>query len=565
MRNKRISDLNSDFVAISNRDRILSLMPKLRVAKLLVPMLIAISIQLLHVKSIDAAPIEIAVEEAPRKEVVPVVKREMRAVWVATIFNIDWPSKRGLSSESMKLEMMQLLDKFQRLNFNTVILQVRADAETLYPSPYEPWSRFLTGSTGVGPDSNFDPLRFAVEECHRRGMELHAWINPYRVSRTSPAVLLDSHPFNAKKDWLFDYGDNTYLEPGNPEVRKWVVDVVSDVVRRYDIDGIHMDDYFYPYPKAGLKIDDDAMLRKYSRGFNLSQKSAWRRDNVDIIISDLSRSIKSIKPWVKFGISPFGVWRNNRDDVRGSAVGATITNYDDLYADVLKWTDLGWIDYVSPQIYWNIGYNIADFNILTRWWAKNVPSRDVYIGHALYKVDGSSSSLSWSNGNEIPNQIRLLRSVDGIKGSVYYSANHIDRDLLGLKSVLQNDLYRYPSLTPKMPWIDNTPPAAPSNVMGITEKSGKTLTWNGVDGAPLDRAVKYCVYRFTSKPRLKEALKRTEHNFNDLFYIGTSTQFTMTKEYMKSRGESLRKKCYYLVTAVDRLSNESWYAGYVKF
>ena len=262
-------------------------------------------------------------------------KYEFRAVWVATVSNIDWPSKPGLSTGEQQNEIIAILDSHQKLGMNAIILQVRPAADTFYQSGLEPWSRYLTGNPGQPPKPFYDPLAFWIKECHNRGMELHAWLNPYRVAQKSIELLAGNHIAFQHSEWILKYGDKLYFDPGLPETRDFVIKVVKDIVARYDVDAIHFDDYFYPYP---LKEDfpDTTSFAKYNRGFKIENKADWRRDNVDITIKTLNDTIKATKPWVKFGISPFGVWRNIADDPKGSNTKAGTTNYDHLYAEVIK-------------------------------------------------------------------------------------------------------------------------------------------------------------------------------------------------------------------------------------
>jgi uncharacterized lipoprotein YddW (UPF0748 family) len=279
-------------------------------------------------------------------------KYEFRGVWVATVGNIDFPSSKFLSSDAQKEEFIHLLDMHKRNGMNAVVVQIRPAADAFYPSQYEPWSEFLTGKQGTPPNPYFDPLKFMITETHKRGMEFHAWMNPYRAvfniykSSVSPNHITNLHP-----EWFITYGHTKYFDPGNKEAQKFVVNVVRDVVKRYDIDAIHFDDYFYPYHIPGKEFMDTASFRKYGNGMSLDD---WRRGNVDSIIRHLSIAIKEENKYCKFGISPFGVWRNNDDDPEGSDTRSSVTNYDDLYADILLWLKNKWIDYVTPQLYWEI-------------------------------------------------------------------------------------------------------------------------------------------------------------------------------------------------------------------
>jgi uncharacterized lipoprotein YddW (UPF0748 family) len=291
---------------------------------------------------------------------------EMRGVWIASVANIDWPSQAGLSTERQQFELDSMLDVLQGMGMNTVFLQVRPNGDALYPNKYAPWSKWLTGKQGTPPAPYYDPLAYAITGAHKRKMELHAWLNPYRATFDGDtASLAPSHMFKAlpseyRNQWLFKYGNRYYFNPANPNVVDHLVEIVGDIVTRYNVDGIHFDDYFYPYKEAGETLNDYNEFASYSRGFTNIED--WRRDNVNRLIQGVNTKVKKIKPWVKFGVSPFGVWRNkDKDPVRGSDTRAGITCYDDLFADVLLWLEKDWIDYVAPQLYWSIGFAPADY------------------------------------------------------------------------------------------------------------------------------------------------------------------------------------------------------------
>jgi uncharacterized lipoprotein YddW (UPF0748 family) len=342
-------------------------------------------------------------------------QKEFRAVWVASVANIDWPSKKGLSAEQQKREYLNILDNLKRWNMNAVVVQVKPTGDAFYPSKYSPWSEYLTGKQGVNP--GYDPLKFMVDEAHKRGMEFHAWFNPYRLSMNSDKSRLSRDNIVFKKpEWVAEYGGKIYLNPGVPGVDDYVVDSIMEVVKNYDIDAVHMDDYFYPYKVKNQEYPDESTYRQY--GGNFYSKNDWRRDNVNKLVEKLSAEIKKTKPNVKFGISPFGVWRNkSTDPVRGSDTRAGVQNYDDLYADILLWVDKGWIDYVAPQIYWNQGFNLAEYNTLVKWWSDAVAgsNTDLYIGQAAYKVK------EWKNSNELINQVYFNRDFSNVKGSIFFS------------------------------------------------------------------------------------------------------------------------------------------------
>lgn len=381
---------------------------------------------------------------------------EFRGVWVATVDNIDWPSKKTLTIAEQKAEFIRLLDMHQRNGMNAVVVQVRPAGDALYPSQYEPWSEFLTGKQGLPPSPLYDPLEFMISETHKRGMEFHAWLNPYRAvfnilrSSVSPAHLTKTHP-----EWFLIYGDKKYFNPGLPQVREHLAHVVKDLVSRYELDGIHMDDYFYPYRIAGKEFPDQKDFEKYGKGLN---KEVWRRSNCDSVILLIHNIVRSTNPHIKFGISPFGVWRNKSQDAMGSDTRAGQTNYDDLYADILLWLQKGWIDYVVPQLYWERGHKLADYDILLDWWNEHSYGKHLYIGQGIYR---GGSNPAWRDPNEIPKQIAALRSYPTTQGSVYFSSKTFEKNPLGWNDSLRNHYYHYPALVPPMPWIENSAPAQP--------------------------------------------------------------------------------------------------------
>jgi uncharacterized lipoprotein YddW (UPF0748 family) len=384
---------------------------------------------------------------------------EFRGVWIATVDNIDWPQKGDYNVESQKADFIRLLDMHLRNGMNAVVVQVRPATDAFYASPYEPWSQWLTGTQGKAPFPFYDPLQFMIEEAHKRGMEFHAWLNPYRANFSiARASIAPDHITNQHPEWFVDYGGKTYFDPGNKEGQAWVEKVVKDIVQRYDVDAIHMDDYFYPYKVAGKDFPDAASYAKDTKGLS---RDDWRRSNVDSIISQLSVMIKEVKPWVKFGISPFGVWRNSDKDPMGSPTKAGVTNYDDLYADILLWLQKGWIDYVAPQLYWEMDHKLVAFPTLVDWWSKHTYGRHLYIGQGVYRaLETSPSSRAWKNKNELPNQIDLLRSYPEVKGSVYFSSKTFDSNPNGWSDSLRNNYYSKPALVPPMEWL----PANPNKV-----------------------------------------------------------------------------------------------------
>lgn len=469
-------------------------------------------------------------------------KREFRGVWVATVNNIDWPSKPGLSTDQQKKEAIAILDMHAKNGMNAIIMQIRPASDALYPSELEPWSRYLTGTPGKAPNPFYDPLQFWIQECHQRNMEFHAWLNPFRVALNASEPLAANHIAFKHPEWVVNYGGKLYFDPGLPQTREFMVKVVTDIVARYDVDAIHFDDYFYPYP---LKEDfpDQSSFALYNRGFLAEQKADWRRDNVNQLIRTLSEKIKRTKPWVKFGISPFGVWRNKADDLEGSNTTAGTTNYDHLYADILKWQKNGWIDYCLPQLYWQIGHPSVDFLMLSKWWAAHAYNRAMYIGHAVYKLEANSTIAEWKDPNQLIKQIQITRQIPQIGGSAFYSSIHFKRNLFGFTETLQNKTYKHPALVPTMPWIDNKVPDQPCRF----RKRGHKLKWK--QDKPLnemDKTVGYVVYL---NPLGKAFDAKIAENI-----------FTITPHksiVFKPNTRKLRIKYEIRISALDRLHNES--------
>ncbi|MDB4582235.1 family 10 glycosylhydrolase [Draconibacterium sp.] len=468
-------------------------------------------------------------------------KYEFRAVWVATVVNIDWPSEPGLTTKEQQKEIIKILDMHQKLGINAVIFQVRPSADAFYQSELEPWSMYLTGTPGLAPEPYYDPLEFWIQECHKRNMELHAWLNPYRVAQDAEQPLAGNHIAFKHPDWILKYGEKLYFDPGIPEARDFVIQVVKDIVTRYDVDAIHFDDYFYPYPLEE-EFPDTTSFTLNNRGFAIESKSDWRRDNVNTTIKRLNEEIKSIKPWVKFGISPFGVWRNSTDDPIGSNTQAGATNYDHLYADVIKWQEEGWIDYLLPQLYWQIGHPLVDFDLLANWWKEHSYGRAMYVGQAPYRINPESTTIEWTEPNQIPKQIKILRNIPEIAGSAYFSSKHFNRNLLGFQDSLKLNIYRKPAIVPPMQWIDDIPPKSVSKI----KKKGKNVRWKTIDTEDeMDKPKRFVVY-------LNESGKEfDQNNSENMYQISSDTKIKF------SRINKKKKKYEVRISVLDRLHNES--------
>lgn len=474
-------------------------------------------------------------------------KREMRAVWIATVANIDWPSQRNLTAKQQKAEMIHMLDSFAATNINAVIFQIRPTADALYTSTLEPWSHWLTGRQGVRPDTFYDPLQFLIEEAHKRFIDVHVWLNPYRVTNSDNTnILSNDHLFFKNRNLFVKYGDKYYFDPGLDETRQFLNRVVEDVVERYDIDAIHFDDYFYPYRVKNEEFPDDKSFRMYPRGFSPGQKDDWRRNNVNMVIAELQQTIKSIKPWVEFGISPFGVWRNSNVDPRGSATQAGVQNYDDLYADILKWLQEGNIDYVVPQLYWEIGKKVADYAVLAKWWSENSFGKNLYIGLYTSQLGNKQAADAWRKGNELARQMAHNNRYSQIDGVVQFSAKGLLKNLQGINDTLQKNYYRYPALTPINRNIKGEESAQPQNIRVVKDGSDAYLLWDRVEEEGGCGVRYYVVYAFKGKKagdinNPANIVARTTDNCLDLRELDKKFHGTYS----------------FVVTAVNRYKHES--------
>lgn len=473
-----------------------------------------------------------------------VPKRELRGVWVSTVVNIDWPSKPGLSSDLQKQELLRLLDAHQRAGLNAIFLQVRPSADAIYAKGKELWSRFLTGKQGYAPNPQYDPLEFAIQEAHNRGMELHAWFNPYRAtfdlneSNVSPGHITKQHP-----EWFFTYAGKKLFNPGIPAVQHYIVEVIMDVVRNYDIDGVHFDDYFYPYPAGGQSIPDANTFARYGAGF--SRIDDWRRNNVNQLIKTLADSIHQEKKYIKFGVSPFGIWQNKKQHPDGSETTG-LSGYSQLYADARAWLEGGWVDYINPQIYFPFNNRAAAYETLIDWWSNHAYGKHIYVGHAAYRA--ADNTNGWKDRSQLPRQIRHLRNNPHIQGSVYFSSKSLVNNLGNFRDSLQYNFYRYKALQPTMPWLDSIPPLAPSNLMAQSLSSGISLKWEApeiaLDG---EAAYGYVIYRFNEGETID--LNSARHMLEIIF--------DLHRNFYTDQSVRQGLKYTYVVTAIDRMKNES--------
>ena len=487
-------------------------------------------------------------------------KREVRGAWIATFSNIDWPRSRTTPVVLKRQELLAILDHHQATGINTIYFQIRSQCDAMYASTIEPWSADLTGTqgappleTGLGdPPSTkvWDPLTFIIEECHKRGMELHAWMNPYRAVNNYNGIsaFAANHVAKVHPEWLLSQGTLRILNPGIPAAQAYIKRVIADVVTRYDVDGIHFDDYFYPYPPAaGVPVfNDDATYNADPRGF--TDRGDWRRDNVNRFVHSVSDTIKAIKPWVKFGVSPSGIYRNSTNPAIGSATTG-LQHYVTLFADTRKWLQEGWIDYLAPQVYWYIGQPGANYAIVVPWWNNNAYGRHIYVGMAGYKVNDPAQGTNWANPSMIPNEVRLNRSYPNIYGeAIYNTSSLISTSRLGFRDSLRLNFYKYPALIPRMPWRDDFAPEPATALTGIQYGADSVeLNWTAPTDVAneFDKVKRFVIYRsgtpaidLTNPANIIAMLPTEKTSYKDK-HLPTAATY------------------YYTVTSLDRFHNES--------
>jgi uncharacterized lipoprotein YddW (UPF0748 family) len=485
---------------------------------------------------------------------------EMRAVWIATVKNIDFPLNKFSSVETQKKEYIDMLDYFSDIGINAVIFQIRPAADAFYDSEFEPWSEWLTGKQGQAPEPYYDPLKFYIEEAHKREIEFHAWINPFRAVATIEfADIADDHITKRKPEWFFKYDIHKYFNPGIPEVREYILEVIRDIVKRYDIDGVHFDDYFYPYPVRNsrrqiIRIKDTDTYFKYNTD-SLSIED-WRRSNMDTFIESVHLMIKEEKPDLPFGVAPSGVWRNKSSDPDGSDTRG-LAHYDYLYADVLKWLREGWIDYVAPQLYWPIGNKLADYETLVKWWGEHTYGRHLYIGHGLYQAGRDAQSPGWREQDQLIRQMNINRANPNVKGSIFYKARSLMNNPFGFCDSLKTGYYSMKVETPDMPWLGQVDTFlvadAHTDSLLVEEPDGNNegfeadlfitklgkqfmLSWDSIPGDN----IRYCIYRSLSDETPK---------------ISQEYLFVQTKDHYlildKKKPGHKRRKYSVMVTAVN--------------
>lgn len=465
-------------------------------------------------------------------------KREFRGAWIQCVNG----QYLGKTMSEIRQMLSSQLDVLQGAGINAIMFQVRAEGDALYKSSIEPWSRYLTGRQGMAPQDGWDPLAWMVEECHKRCMECHAWINPYRAKTKGTTALASNHAAVRHPDRVFQYGDLLIFNPALATNRLYTCMIVEDILERYDVDGIHMDDYFYPYPDAGRPIPDEADYRNFNRG--IKDVGDWRRDNVNLLIADLHETIRKAKPWVKFGISPFGIYRNNKGGFNSPEGSATsgLQNYDDLYADIVLWAKKGWIDYTIPQIYWNIGTKVADYDILCRWWNDYCGMRPIFIGQDVERtVKGADPNRPQQH--QMQAKYELQRSLVNVEGSCQWYAAAVVNNPGNYRLVLEKIYHKTPALQPLMPYIDKKAPKKPRKTNIELINNDIYLTWEAPSAKKeMDKAIQYVVYRFESGEKV---------NLNSSNHIYGMTRDTK----IKLQGD--QSDCTFVITALDRLQNES--------
>lgn len=475
-------------------------------------------------------------------------KREFRAAWIATVSNIDWPSSKYLTTTQQRNEIVSILEYLKNAGFNAVIVQIRPSCDAFYANAKEPWSEWLMGTQGQAPIPFYDPLEFIINESHKRGLEIHAWFNPYRSQVNANSSIHPTHISQTKPEWNLRFNSPyKMLDPGLPQVRDYVVSVIMDVVRRYDIDGVHFDDYFYPY--EGITNQDSVSWALYGTGF--TDKGDWRRNNVNVFISMIYDSIKSVKPYVKFGVSPFGIWKNSAAGTSGFEA------YYGIYCDAVAWLQAQKVDYIMPQIYWAFARTAAPYGVLVPWWQTVLNGRHLYIGQAAYNMLSSNPFPvgSWP-ASELCDQIRFNRNFINVHGSCFFSAKHIKNNVKGFTDSLRNDLYKFPAIPPTMPWIDSIPPLPPKNLAANGNAVSIVLTWEKPDTAyDGDLPKYYIVYRSEGEDTI---------DINNPKYIRKIIPIDTTS-FIDVFSVQFNKKYTYIVTSLDRLHNESVPSAKVEF
>ena len=483
--------------------------------------------------------------------------REFRGGWIHIVGNTKI---KDMSRAEVQAMFVEVLDSMQTAGCNAVIFQVRPCADAFYKSDVEPWSRYLSGVQGVAPAEEWDPMEFMIQESHKRGMEFHAWCNPYRVTLLEEDSLCAEHLYFQHPEIFVKHGKQLYFNPAEPLSRDFTTKAIADIVNRYDIEAVHFDDYFYPYPIAGVEFNDSLAFERYTtaQGIDVADSTEyqrvlgdWRRENVELLIKQLNDTIKEMKPWVRFGISPFGIHRNKKDtpDSSGSNTNG-LSNYDELFADVPRWAEIGIIDYVVPQLYWEIGHKRACYEVLINWWNDTWKRGHLYIGQSV----GSFSKPDVNNPeiDQTEAKMRLVRDLPNVHGNVWWPAWSLVRNSANLQYNLRTNYQKVPALIPSYHWLDSK---APKGVEAIASAEGK-ITWkqNAQDAAdPMQKSLFYAVYYFPA------GVKADKANKECLIKLVPDAEFDTAMNPAHAEGGQ------YVVTVVDRCWNESKGSQVVKF
>jgi uncharacterized lipoprotein YddW (UPF0748 family) len=468
---------------------------------------------------------------------IPQPKREFRGFWVATVVNIDWPKNGKDALEKQKADYLDILEFYEDMSFNAAIVQIRTAGDAFYDSEHAPWSRFLTGQEGKTPGT--DILEWMIDETHKRGMEFHAWLNPYRATfDLNTKILSPIHDYHLHPEWMIRYGKKYYYDPGLPQVRKRLVSIMEEIIVNYEIDAIHFDDYFYPYKIKGEVFRDS--LSYISNHLENQSLEDWRRSNVDSLIKNVHQSIKSKKPWVQFGISPFGVWKNKSTDPKGSDTKAGQTTYEDLYADPLLWIEKGWIDYLVPQVYWSMDLPVASHRKIVDWWSRNTQNTNLYIGNGAYKVR-NNSDVAWDRKKELPNQLKLVRKNEAVEGNVFFSAKSLMQNNSDVVAYLKKKYYPLDALTPISPLAEILPQDKVSIASIGHEKDVIRISLNNSEAYPY-----VLCYASGKKAKSDYPIKKLLARV----YVGTKDQIEIDKELVRGRK-------YIAFTFLDKFGSES--------
>lgn len=480
-------------------------------------------------------------------------KREFRGAWLHIVGN---QRIKTMTTDEVQKWITSTLDSLEAIKCNAVLFQVRPQADAFFPSYLEPWTRFLTGVQGQAPQPYWDPLQFAIEECHKRGMELHAWLNPYRVTSNDKEELCKDHLYYKHPEWFVKYGKQLYFDPGIPACREHTVNVIRDIVLRYDVDAVHFDDYFYPYPVDGMDFPDDASFKQYPNGFKADQRADWRRNNVTQLIKDINKAVKEIKPWIRFGISPFGIHRNKPEDPNGSATNG-LSTYHALYADIPLWCKEGYIDYNIPQLYWEIGHPRADYETLIKWWNEGNFGGHLYIGQSLGTF--SKPDLQDPTTTQMAAKMKLERELPNVHGNCWWPGWMLadgGRGGHAIADSLENKYQKNYALIPAYSHLDSTAPEAVKSI----KAEGRRIQWECTPtNDPMQAPAFYIVYRFNADEQIDLG------NSAKIYKITRATSLEIPccgKPCGKHEGKQCGKhegKCryQYVVTVTDHCWNES--------